>query len=257
MNDSRQHDADILDQFTRQAIPFSERHASDDELMRQLVEISGVGPRDHVLDIACGPGLVSCAFAASAARVTGLDMVPAMLDRARVLQETRKLANVEWKQGSATALPFPDGSFDCVVTRFSFHHYLDPAAALREMHRVCKPSGIVLVIDVAPRPGAQDAYNAVEKLRDPSHARALTEDELKALGQAEGMKLERQATYRLESDLEGLLQTSFPREGDADKIRALFEEDIREGDDRLGVGAHRRNGEVYFHFPIIALAWRS
>jgi ubiquinone/menaquinone biosynthesis C-methylase UbiE len=257
MNDSLQHDADILDQFTRQAVPFAERHASDDELMRLLVEISGVGPRDDVLDIACGPGLVSCAFASCARQVTGLDLVPAMLDRARVLQENRKLTNVVWKRGSATALPFADAHFDCVVTRFSFHHYLNPAAALREMGRVSRPSGIVLVIDVAPRPDAQDAYNAMEKLRDPSHARALTEVELKSLAQTQGMKLERQASYRLESDLEGLLQTSFPREGDANKIRDLFEEDIRAGDDRLGVGAHRRNGEIYFYFPVVALAWRK
>lgn len=256
MNDSSRHDADILDQFTRQAIPFSERHASDDELLGLLPEISGVGSSDRVLDVACGPGLVSCAFAKKAGRVTGLDMVPAMLDRARVTQEKQKLTNVEWKGGSATALPFPDETFDAVVTRFSFHHYLDPVAALREMRRVCKPSGVVLVADVAPRPDARAAYDAVEKLRDPSHTHALTEAEFEALGAGEKMKLIRRATYRLESDLEGLLRTSFPQDGDADKIRALFEEDIESGGDRLGVGAHRREGEICFYFPVAAFVWR-
>ncbi len=257
MNTTFQHDADILDQFTRQAIPFSELHgASDGELLQLLVETSGVGPRDRVLDIACGPGLVSCTFAPGAAHVTGLDMVPAMLERARVLQEKKGLSNLDWKQGTATSLPFSEGEFEAVITRFSFHHYLDPETALREMKRVCKPSGIVLVADVAPRPSAQDAYNEVEKLRDPSHTRALTEAEFEALGRALEMKLVRRMAYHLESDLEGLLLASFPHPGDADKVRALFQQDIETGRDRLGVGAHLRKGTIYFFFPVVALVWR-
>lgn len=258
MNHSLQHDADILDQFTRQAVPFGERHgASDRELLDLLVEISGLSSSDRVLDIACGPGLVSCAFARKVAQVTGLDMVPAMLDRARILQESRGLSNITWKLGSATELPFPEAHFDGVVARFSFHHYLDPQTALREMRRVCKPAGAVLVADVAPRAEVREAYDEVEKLRDPSHTRALTEAEMETLGQAAGLTLIRRAAYRLACDLEGLLRASFPREGDADRIRARFERDIRRSHDELGVGAHRRDGEIYFYFPIAVLVWRN
>ena len=258
MNTASQHDADILDQFTKQAIPFAERHgASDGELLQLLVETSGVDPQDRVLDIACGPGLVSCAFAQRAAQVTGLDMVPAMLERAKVTQKNQGLANIEWKQGSAMALPFPDDAFDQVVTRFSFHHYIDPTAALLEMKRVCKPSGIVMVIDVAPRPSARDAYDEAEKFRDPSHTRALTEVEFETLGTEANLTLLRKADYRLECDLEGLLQASFPNPGDDDKVRALFQQDIEGGTDRLGVEAHRRDGAIWFFFPIVALVWRK
>jgi ubiquinone/menaquinone biosynthesis C-methylase UbiE len=183
MTETNKHEASILDQFTKQAIPFAERHgASDGELLQRLVEVCRVAPQEHVLDIACGPGLVSCAFAEKAGQVTGLDMVPAMLERAEVLRQKKGLVNIAWKQGSATSLPFPDDSFDQVITRFSFHHYLDHLAALMEMKRVCKPSGFVMVADVALDPSTRDAYDQVEKLRDPSHTSALTEAEFEALG---------------------------------------------------------------------------
>ncbi len=256
MNKALEHDADILDQFTRQALPFAQRHASDGEMLRLLVEASGVGPDDRILDIACGPGLVSCAFAAKVRQVTGLDMVPAMLERARILQGEQGHVNIDWRQGTATALPFAEGIFDAVITRFSFHHYLDPAAALREMKRVCKPSGTLMVADVTPRADAQKAYNEVEKLRDPSHTRALTEAEFEALGRVSGMKLLRKITYRLESDLEGLLEASFPLPGDSDKVRDQFRNDLDKGTDHLGVEAHRRNGQIYFFFPITAFVWQ-
>ena len=256
MTTNFQHDSDILDQFTRQAVPFSERHAADDELMALLVETSGVTSRDRVLDIACGPGLVSCAFAEKAAHVTGLDRVPAMLEQAKILQNKRGRSNIDWKQGSAIALPFADGEFDMVVTRFSFHHYLDPQAAILEMKRVCKPGGTVMIIDVAPRPSCRDAYDEVEKLRDPSHTRALTVTEFEELGRGSGLALGCTMTYELASDLEGLLKSSFPQGGDADKVRALFRKDIEAGGNQLGVGSHYRNRQVWFFFPVAGFVWR-
>jgi ubiquinone/menaquinone biosynthesis C-methylase UbiE len=78
------HRDQILDQFTRQAVPFSTApNQRDAGLIGLLVEASDVRAHDRVLDVACGPGLVVRAFAERAARVVGIDMVPAMLDRAR------------------------------------------------------------------------------------------------------------------------------------------------------------------------------
>ena len=97
-----------------------------------------------------------------------------MLDRARLYQAEQQVSNVTWQLGSSSDLPFADGTFHRVVTRFSFHHFLEPGKALAEMKRVCLPGGIVLVCDVAPSPQTQAAFNHWEILRDPSHTRALT-----------------------------------------------------------------------------------
>ena len=253
-----QHDAEILDQFTRQAEPFLRRHENSHVgLLQLMVESADVRRDDTVLDIACGPGIVSCFFARYAAQVTGLDIVPAMLEQARQLQAERQLNNVAWALGESTALPFAENSFDRVVTRFSFHHYMEPRVAIAEMKRVCKPGGLVLVADVAPRPDAQHIFNEWEILRDPSHTRALTELEIEALGEKAGLQFLRKAKFHMQMNLEDLLGSSFPKPGDADKIRALFEEDIQKKTDTLGVSAFREDGVVKLIYPVAIVAWRK
>jgi ubiquinone/menaquinone biosynthesis C-methylase UbiE len=121
----------ILDQFTRQAVPFSQMPAhSNDAANRLLIDLAGVGPEDTVLDVACGPGLVACALAEVARHVSGLDLTPAMIEQARQRQHSRGLTNLTWMVGDALPLPFPDGVFSVVVTRYSYHHGLD-----RDGHR--------------------------------------------------------------------------------------------------------------------------
>src|SRR5690242_10573571 len=73
----------VLDQFTRQAEPFARLPAhSTEESVRLVREAAGIDPADTILDVACGPGLLACAFARSARHVTGIDLTPAMIDQA-------------------------------------------------------------------------------------------------------------------------------------------------------------------------------
>ncbi len=172
-----QHKNSIVGQFTKQAIPFSQMpgHAHALDLM---IDMAGATRDDTVLDIACGPGLVACAFAEKVGQVTGVDLTPAMIERARELQQEKGLTNIRWVVDDVTSLPFPEGSFSIVLTRYSFHHFLNPGVVLAEMRRVCRTGGTLMVVDVALPPEKRDAYNRVEKLRDPSHTSALTPDEL-------------------------------------------------------------------------------
>jgi SAM-dependent methyltransferase len=249
------HREEILDQFTRQAVPFAVKpEHSDAAVFARLRAFAGVGPGDTVLDVACGPGLVSCAFAEAAAHVTGIDLTPAMIAQAREVQQARGLRNLSWKTGDAVPLPFPDASFSLVVTRYSFHHFLDPLAALREMARVCRPGGTVLAVDVALPPEKAAAYNCFERLRDPSHSRALTLDELAGLAPLAGLEQVRTGFYRLGMGAEALIAASFPPEGNADMLRALLRADL--GIDGLGFEAHEAEGEIRLSFPTLMVAGR-
>src|SRR5579885_1645696 len=101
----------ILDQFTKQAVPFAEMPAhSNEESLRLLIDLARVGPDDDVLDVACGPGLVACPLAAVARHVTGIDLTPAMIEQARAKQRAKGLSNLTWLVGDAVPLPFPDRS---------------------------------------------------------------------------------------------------------------------------------------------------
>src|SRR5262245_8675912 len=178
----------ILDQFTRQAVPFSTAPGIRDEAaLRLLVEASRAGPDDTVLDVACGPGLVVGAFARVARHATGIDVTPAMLARAR--EVTAGLANVTFDQGNVLPLPYADATFSIVVSRFAFHHFQDSAAVFGEMRRVCRPGGRVVVCDLTASddPAKAANFHRIEMLRDPSHARALTLEELGALFTSNGL----------------------------------------------------------------------
>ena len=246
------HHEAILDQFTRQAIPFSTSPGINDEAaLEHVIAACGAGPDDTVLDVACGPGILACAFARVVRHVTGIDITPAMLDRARVLQQERGLSNMTWKQGDVVPLPFADSSFSVVTSRFAFHHLLDPAGALREMARVCRPGGRVMLIDAAPPAEKADAFNLMEKLRDPSHARAMPLGELTGLFARAGLPAPHASFYRLEAEVEGLLQRSFPKPGDDVKIREMFRASL--DDDGLGVGARRDGDTIRFAYPVAVL----
>jgi len=247
-----EHQHEILDQFTRQATPFATAPGIRDEAaLKLIVECSGAGPDDTVLDVACGPGLVVAAFARVVRHATGIDITPAMLDRARAHAAEQGLTNVTWHQGDVLPLPWPDASFSIVTSRFAFHHFLDPLAVLREMTRVAAPGGRVVVIDSTPTRERADAFNRMERLRDPSHVRSLPADEHRELYSRVGLPEPRVTSYRLEGELESLIGRSFPHPGDAEKIRELFRAAL--ADDALDIQPRLENGQIRYGFPVSVL----
>lgn len=247
-----QHQSRILDQFTRQAAPFAGSAAvRNEEALNRIVEWAGTGPEDTVLDVACGPGLLACAFARVARHATGVDMTPAMLEQARKQQQERGLTNLTWQQCDSYALPFPDGVFSIISSRFAFHHFQEPLAALQEMQRVCKPGGRIIVADMAPKSDKAAALNAAEVLRDPSHVRAIPEEELRALFEQAGLAGPQVHHYRVESDVEELLARSFPKEGDTDCLRKIYAESI--ATNALDLNTWEDNGKIYYSFPVAVL----
>ena len=245
------HNERIVEQFTRWAKPFGELPVhSEAEGMARTLAAASIEPEMRVLDVACGPGIVACAAAVHAAHVTGIDLTPAMIEQARERQRNLKLTNLDWLVGDATHLPFTNGEFDVVLTRYSFHHLREPAATLREMKRVCRKSGRIIVIDATPSPEAQSAYDLMETLRDPSHVCALTLRQLRALGDEVGLSEQHIDGYRLEAVLSSLADAQ-----DMPVLNRLLDADIASGRDRTGVGALRMTDGIHIHFPISIVAW--
>ena len=101
-----------------------------------LLDAACVGAGMDVLDVCCGPGIVTEAAAARGARVVGLDFSAEMLAIARA-----RLPGVRFEHGDAEAMPFPDARFDAVVSNFGIHHVPRPVLALREAWRLLRPGG--------------------------------------------------------------------------------------------------------------------
>jgi SAM-dependent methyltransferase len=250
---SSSHNDLIRDQFTRQAVPFAEKpEHSRADVDRIVLDAAELNSRDRVLDVACGPGLLAAVLAPHVAHVSGIDLTPAMIEQAKKHAAERGVSNVDWRIGDAGALSFENGSFSAVITRYSFHHMVEPLGALREMARVCAPGGKVIVIDCFTKTTQQQAaYDRIERLRDPSHISALQLDQLRDLFPDAGLKLEREAEYRLEMELESLLGSSFPDPGDDQKVRELMARDIDL--DETGFEPHRVGNEIHFSFPVVVL----
>ena len=251
------HQGLILDQFTRQANLFSTAAPiTNADALRMIVEAARPGPDDTVLDVACGGGIVVCAFAPHVRRATGIDVTPAMLNEAQRLAAEKGLTNVEWRQGDVNSLPFEDGSFTIVVTRFSVHHFADPAAVLREMARVCAPGGRLVVVDMyASEDRAKAAeFNRLERLRDPSHMRSLTLAELRGVFGEAGLPEPEASFYELRDEVRNLLARSFPEPGDDLEIIELFKASA--ADDRLGVPVRIEGDRIHYAYPVAILAAR-
>ena len=247
------HNEKIVEQFTRWAKPFSELpvHSEADGMTRTLAA-ARIKSGMKVLDVACGPGIVACAAALQASHVTGIDLTPAMIGQAQERQRSLKLTNLDWRVGDATQLPFADGSFDVVLTRYSFHHMINPTAALREMKRVCRKGGRIVVIDATPTPETQAAYDRMEILRDRSHVSALTLGQLRALGHELGLAERHVDGYRLEA-----LLSTLADEDDMPALSRMMEDDIASGRDRIGVGAWQAQDGIRIRFPISIIAWSA
>lgn len=114
-----------------------------------LCEAAGVSAGEHVLDVACGNGNAALAAARRFARVTGVDFVPALLEKARARSAASGLA-LELREADAEALPFEDGAFDAVLSTFGVQFAPDQPRAARELLRVCRPGGRIAVAAWTP-----------------------------------------------------------------------------------------------------------
>lgn len=247
MNIQKQHNKKIIEQFSKQAVPFTTIEGHYDSV-DTIISMSKLKSHHRVLDIACGTGIVSCEFAKHSKEVVGLDITEEMLTQARKLQKEKELNNIDFRNSNVEVLPFEDNSFDIVFTRYSFHHFLDTKKVFDEMLRVCKKDGKIIIVDVALKQSVSLAYNQMEKLRDPSHTKALTFEEFNNLFDNNELKNHKESSYKVNLELEKQLEASFPNKGDEDKIRKIFQEDIKTN--ALGVESYEKDGKIYFSYPI-------
>lgn len=123
------------------------------------VSLLDIQPSDHLLEIGFGPGLAiqQIALSATTGFVAGVDQSEVMLRQASKRNaEAIQAKRVELKQGSVANLPYPDQSFDKAIVINSLHHWTDAQAGLREIERVLKPKGLLVLVE-QPRSSATEA----------------------------------------------------------------------------------------------------
>lgn len=114
---------------------------------RRVAALANVKAGERALDLCCGTGDIAFAMAGGGADVTGLDFSAKMLEVARARLGRVKSVSLEFIQGDAQQLPFPDNSFDAVTVGYGLRNLSSWAAGVREMVRVAKPGGRIVALD--------------------------------------------------------------------------------------------------------------
>ncbi|WP_424928639.1 class I SAM-dependent methyltransferase [Amaricoccus tamworthensis] len=135
-------------------------------MAQRLADAVSAGPDMEVLDLCCGPGLITAELLSRGARVTGLDFSEAMIELARVAAPDARIV-----QGDAMALEFPDATFDAVTIGYGVPHFPDTMAGLKQAARVLKPGGRI-AFSIWEGKGSNGAFgwlfDAVGRLGDPT-----------------------------------------------------------------------------------------
>jgi SAM-dependent methyltransferase len=243
--------------------PGRERFAKSAAIMAQLAERSAPGLAgrlaafcelqgdERALDAGTGPGTYALALAPSVREVLGLDPVPELLVEARRLAAAAGAGNVSFVEGDAAALPFDAGSFDLAVCARTLHHVRRPELVVAELARVVHPGGTLLLVDqlasLDPLEGL--VRDRLERLRDPSHRRTLSDQDVRGLLEANWLVLRRSEVDREDIEIESFLDLAVcegaPR-------RAFLEEAARlvERGERAGIALRRSDGGYAMTFEV-------
>jgi ubiquinone/menaquinone biosynthesis C-methylase UbiE len=195
----RNHDETVVGQFDSRAHAYltSAVHAAGPDLEEAVQQVRHLPGRISMLDVGCGAGHLSFALAPFYESAVATDLAPSMLATVRTAALQRGLSQISVRSASAEALPFDAGSFDLVCSRYSAHHWHDLRLALREMRRVVKPGGTLLLIDLLgdESPVVDTHLQAIELLRDPSHVRDYSPSQWRGLVEEAGFALQQEVCW--------------------------------------------------------------
>ncbi len=247
------HDDHIREQFRIQAQTFDDAGFATRGLDWIVEQLS---PRrtDTVLDVAAGAVHVGRALAPLVSHVSAIDLTPEMLIQGQRLAERSGLRNITFSVGDAGRLPWLDRQFDLVVCRIALHQVADPAAVVREMVRVTRADGRIGITDIFVATADLAAEtNRLERLRDPSHNRTLTREEILALVDAAGAEVVSDSVTEFDLDLDDWLERTQTPQENRTHIRSRFEAEL-EGGPATGLSPARMpDGDIRFTHPWITV----
>jgi ubiquinone/menaquinone biosynthesis C-methylase UbiE len=233
----------VRERFTQTAEPFAETVRSRGHVVARTAALATAGYPDVsaalAVDVACGPATFARAFAPIVGRVVGVDFTPAMLAKARRVVGEAGLANVEFVRVDGNALPFADGTFDLAQCTYAFHHFPEPAKVLGEMARVVRKGGRVTVVDAIISEHADTEWNdRIERLRDASHSRMLTDAGLRELFRAAGIRVIASEVHERERELDDWMYGAGWAPGSPAYEEVRRQVEASAAGDRAGFGPH-------------------
>ncbi len=221
-------------------------HPGEREL-RELVRLAAPHGDEHVLDVATGAGTLALAFAPQVAQVTGVDLSPAMLERAEAARSAAGLGNVHFRLGEVGVLPLPDAAFDIVTWHNLLEYVLDVPTLFALFRRLLAPDGRLAFDELAGSddPVRRATLSAIMLRRDPGVNDALSVREIEAALKGAGFRVLKMERYAVGRELDEWLNRAAADDATRAAVRSMIEAGLDA--DSAGLNARRtRDGAIVF-----------
>ena len=199
MNNSYDHNAANEKKWSRRAVTFDDKKYFIFRLLqRQLIDSIKLNSPSAFLDLGCGTGWAVRYTESSLkgnGRFVGIDLSKGMIEKAK--SDSVGIPGVEFYEASSDNLPFDTDAFETVICTNSFHHYIQPLKALKEVKRVLKPKGRIYILDVTPDDFFIRWINRMAKAREREHVNFYSTAEFAYMFDQAGLKYVRSSGFKI------------------------------------------------------------
>ena len=238
----------VQQEFSKQSNDFNtyQEMFSKSQFMNEIVKNMNLKGKESALECAAGTCGFGRMIAPHVGHLTELDVTDEMLKIGMEAGEKEHLSNVDYLIGAVEKLPFKDNSFDLVFSRLAFHHFVDPAEDMAEMSRVLKPGGHFLVVDMeARKERCRDMADRIERARDPSHVRCLSEDEFNDLLDQFHLHQLWKKKAEIPVSVDSWMNLTLTPARMRKRILAVLQEDL-DGGEETGFEPYKKEGRLYY-----------
>lgn len=190
----------------------------------------------NILDLGCGGGHVTYQIAAYADQVIAYDLTPEMVKLVQQQSKQKNFSHVMGQVGSAEQLAFDAATFDCIISRYSAHHWQNVGQAMLEMNRVLKQHGKIIIFDILghSNPVFDSFLQSIEMIRDPSHVRDYSLQEWTHFAEYAGFRIEtiekqhvalnfQHWVQRMQTPIEAINTIRYLQQAVSDEVRKYYQ----------------------------------
>lgn len=208
------------------------------------LELNG---NEYVLEVASGTCVCGRSLAPHVKAVVCLDATPSMLEIGKQKAKAENITNIKFLTGYIEDIPFDDETFDIAICRHAFHHLTNTLSPFKEMKRVLKPNGKLVIIDMElSDKELRKIRDKIETLRDDSHVMTLTRKDLERLYDDNNVKIIKESCSKFNVSLDAWLALTQTTTENSSRIISLFENEVNDGI-KTDLSPYYKNNKLNFY----------